>query len=96
MAGFLTPLGGVCYIDINMKTATQRINNIIGQLEGIKKVLATENKDCFQLITQLKAIKSASAALLDKIVKEELEVCLRQPNQKREKMLKIFEEVTKK
>lgn len=79
-----------------MKTTEQRINNIVGQLEGIKKLLVPKEKDCFKLIIQLKAIKSATAALMEKVVQEELNHCLRGQETKRVKMMKIFEEIIKK
>ena len=56
---------------INMKTKEQRFNNIIGQLEGAKKMLQDPKRDCFALIIQMKAIKSAMSSLMEKIIVEE-------------------------
>ena len=80
-----------------MKTSEQRINNIIGQLEGIKKMVATGPKDCIGLIVQLKAIKSAMASLMEKIIAEEFNYCLLdKKNNSQEKMEKIFKELINK
>lgn len=79
-----------------MKTNIQRANNIIGQLEGLKKLLESDDKDCFELINQLKAIKSATTSLLTKVVRSEFDSCLADPRAEKEKILKIFEEIAKK
>lgn len=81
-----------------MKTSEQRINNIIGQLEGVKKVLAgSKNKDCVALIVQLKAIKSAMASLMEKIIADEFSYCLLEDKAaSQKKMEKIFKELINK
>lgn len=79
-----------------MKTTEQRINNIIGQLEGVKRSLGIKNKDCFKLIIQLKAIKSATAALIDKVIQDEFSSCWPQTQINKEKIQKIFTEIIKK
>lgn len=82
---------------VRSKTTAQRINNVIGQLEGAKKMLADERRDCFSPLIQLKAARSALASLMEKIVAEELNHCLigrRKPN--KEKMGKIFKEIINK
>ena len=77
-----------------MKTTEQRINNIIGQLEGAKKMLAEEKRDCFSLIIQLKAVKSAMSSLMEKIIAEEFSHCLLDKRiTETEKIEKIFKEV---
>ena len=77
-----------------MKTAEQRINNIIGQLEGAKKMLAQKNGDCFSLIIQLKAVKSAMGSLMEKIIAEEFTYCLVDKKiQEKDKIAKIFKEL---
>lgn len=81
-----------------MKTTEQRINNIIGQLEGAKKMLNQE-KDCFSLIIQLKAIKSAMSSLMEAIIAEEFDHCLLDKKVKekdKEKITKFFKEIIKK
>lgn len=80
-----------------MKTNEQRINIIIGQLEGIKKMLSAEQNDCTDLIVQLKAIKAALSSLLEKIVSEEMGRCLvGQQKDHQEKVLKMLKELVKK
>lgn len=77
-----------------MKTSEQRINNIIGQLEGAKKMLSQKNRDCFSLIIQLKAIKSAMASLMEKVIAEEFSYCLVDKKvQEKDKIEKIFKEL---
>lgn len=78
-----------------MKTTEQRINNIIGQLEGSKKMLAGSGKDCFSVIVQLKAVRSAVSSLMNKIMTEEMADCLVGKNKKQEKIAKIFKEIIK-
>jgi len=80
-----------------MKTTEQRINNIVGQLNGIKKMLAVKNPDCFSIIIQLKAIKSAMGSLMEKIISEEFDSCLLDKRiASREKISQIFKEVISK
>ncbi len=80
-----------------MKTVEQRINNIIGQLQGSKKMLAADKWDCLSILTQLKASKSAISSLMDKIIKEEFDHCLAGPKKTaRFKIEQIFKEITKK
>ncbi len=80
-----------------MKTTEQRINNIIGQLEGAKKMLSDRERDCFSLIIQLKAIKSATASLMETIIATEFNHCLLDKKIKdKEKITKFFKEIIKK
>lgn len=60
-----------------MKTTEQRINNIIGQLEGVKKMLANTPEDCLSILTQMKAVKSAMSSLTEKMLSTELDRCLK-------------------
>ncbi len=80
-----------------MKTIEQLINNIIGQAEGIKKMLA-EEKECPLVINQMKAIKSAISSVMDKLIEESMQECLKEPEKKKNKetMSKLFKEMTKK
>ena len=41
-----------------MKTPTQRVNNIIGQLHGIQTMME-EGRDCFDVLTQIQATQAA-------------------------------------
>lgn len=70
----MTPPGGVLY-HISMKSISQRLNNIVGQIEGVKKMIDKDD-DCVQVLTQLKAIKSAVAGVMDSVVEEKFDTCL--------------------
>lgn len=80
-----------------MKTNEQRINIIIGQLEGVKKKLDSKKIDCFSLITQLKAIKSGTAALMESIMSAEFDRCLiNNSGKNKQDLQKFFKEIIKK
>jgi DNA-binding FrmR family transcriptional regulator len=80
-----------------MKTAEQRINNIIGQLGGAKKMLVDQRRDCFAVIIQLKASRAALDAVIEGVVATEFSHCLREKKTgQRQKMEKIFKEIIKK
>lgn len=77
-----------------MKNSEQRINNIIGQLNGIKKMLQNPRHDCLDLIIQLKAVKSAMSSLMQKMVSEEMDNCWREGQKdKQNKVDKILKEL---
>lgn len=79
-----------------MKTTEQRINNIIGQLNGVKKMLTDKERDCFAVIMQLKAGKSALDSLMGEIIGVEFDHCLRAGHKgKRAEIEKIFKEIIK-
>jgi len=59
-----------------MKSYEQLINNVIGQLNGIKKMMEKEDKDCFKTLTQMKAAKSAMGSVMNKFVKENFIECM--------------------
>ena len=59
-----------------MKNSKQLLNNIIGQLNGIAKMMENEEKDCKDVITQLKAVKSATGSLMNKYIEENALACL--------------------
>jgi len=50
-----------------MKSIQQRLNNISGQIEGVKKMMDSKC-ECEKVLTQLKAIKSAIGGVMDEIV----------------------------
>lgn len=54
-----------------MKT-NQRINILIGQLEGIKSMI-TEERDCFDVLVQMKAVKSSYNSLIRNYVEEQFD-----------------------
>ncbi|MCF7820199.1 MAG: metal-sensing transcriptional repressor [Candidatus Pacebacteria bacterium] len=78
------------------KTLDNRINNIIGQLRGIKKLLADKDFDCSKTLIQLKAVKSASASLLDLYLQQNLQTCLNSSAKKDKELLKkLVSEIAK-
>lgn len=80
-----------------MRSTEQRINIIIGQLEGVKKMLNQESSSCFDSVVQLKAVKSSISSLMDKVMEEEFNTCfLKECPSNKEKIKKIFSEVLKK
>ena len=79
-----------------MKTSAQRLNNVIGQLAGARKILGDKKRDCFSLLIQLKAARAGLDALMEKLVAEEFDHCLATKKVGREKMGKIFREIIKK
>lgn len=90
----MTPPRGVCYNKLYMKNSEQRINNIIGQLNGIKKMLQSSDHGCLDLIIQLKAVKSAMSSLMQKMVAEEMDNCWREGQKdKQNKVEKILKEL---
>lgn len=58
-----------------MKTKTQKLNNIIGQINGIKKMIDAE-KECISVLTQLKAVRSAVNSVMDEVVEDQFNKCL--------------------
>jgi DNA-binding FrmR family transcriptional regulator len=80
-----------------MKTKEQLINNISGQINGVKKMLEDE-KDCNLILNQMKAAKSAMSSLMDKFIEESMNMCLKNPRKEgsKETMRKLFKEMTKK
>ena len=78
-----------------MKTPTQLIQNVIGQLQGIQRMLDSD-KDCLEILTQLKAAKSALNSLSVKMLSSNLENCasLKSPKAKQQ-FQKILTELSK-
>lgn len=78
-----------------MKDNRQLVNNIIGQLEGVKKMIE-EDKECADIITQLKASKSAINTTMNRLIEDHSKNCLKDLNQKdREKISSLFSELIK-
>lgn len=59
-----------------MKNEEQLINNVIGQLEGIKRMIE-EEKDCGLVLVQLQASKSALNAFVNKYIENNALSCLK-------------------
>lgn len=78
-----------------MKDNKQLVNNIIGQLEGVKKMM-DEDKDCADIIIQLKASKSAINTIMNRLIEDHSKDCLKNLSQKdKEKISSLFNEIIK-
>ncbi len=77
-----------------MKSNEQLINNIIGQLEGVKKMMDCE-KDCTATITQLKAAKSALNTVIRRHIETHLKHCVDSCGEKDVNCHKIISELLK-
>ncbi len=76
-----------------MKNTEQLINNIIGQLEGIKRMVKAE-KDCVEVLTQLKASKSGINSVINRIIEESTLNCLSGNTKKdKERVKKLIKEI---
>lgn len=53
----------------------KRLNRLAGQVEGIKKMIG-ERRYCVDIMTQLKAIQSASKSIEANILKRHFEACV--------------------
>lgn len=95
----LTPPVGVCYIVNNHmnKTPKQLINNIIGQLNGIGRML-DEGKDCLEVLVQLKAARSAMDSLSSKLIAGDVLKCSAKMSSRKDakKIGLLLEELTRK
>ncbi len=78
------------------KTKEQLINNIIGQLEGIKRMMGDEKTDCFEVLTQLKAAKSAFNRVTVDFLQDSFTECsMRENEEDKDKFRKLLEELVK-
>jgi len=77
-----------------MKSINQRLNNISGQIQGIKKMVDSQT-DCVQVLTQLKAVKSAVSGVMDSIVENQFDKCTKSlKSQDKQLLIKIKKYVT--
>ena len=58
-----------------MKSNEQLINNILGQLEGIKKMMVAR-KSCKEVIVQLKAVRASMDAMTRKYLYSQMKKCV--------------------
>ena len=63
--------------EINKKDVLNRLATIGGHIEGIKKMVV-ENRTCEEVLVQLLAIESSINKLGKKILKDHLNVCVKQ------------------
>lgn len=78
-----------------MKSQEQLINNIIGQLNGIRSMIEAE-QDCQAVVIQMKAARSAFNSLIRKYLETNLSHCLKSARpQDKKRMEIIFRELIK-
>ena len=80
-----------------MKNYTQRINNIVGQLQGVDRMI-NDKKDCIDVLTQVKAVKSAVNSFMSKYIEEEFNNCMScqtKADDSNKRLKKIFSEIVK-
>jgi len=89
----LTPCGVCAIMKISrdkcaiMKNTEQLINNVIGQLEGVKKMMA-DNRDCLTVLIQLKAAKAALSSATAKLLSDNLLSCSTESKGKQSEQIK--------
>lgn len=77
------------------KSKKQLINNIIGQLNGINKMIE-DGKDCFEVMIQIKAVKSAFDSFTLSFTEENfIECSVGMKKNDKEKMKKLLKELIK-
>jgi len=80
-----------------MKTPRQLINNIIGQLNGVNRMI-DEGRDCLTILIQLRAAKSALEVLSSKLIASDVLHCSAKLKNRGEalKIRRLLEELSKK
>ena len=83
----------LCTLNIfPMKTQKQLLQNVIGQLQGVVKMIENE-KDCFQTLTQMKAAKSALNSVMNKFLQENFMKCIDSGEDQKKICGKFFKEI---
>ncbi|MFZ2188730.1 MAG: metal-sensing transcriptional repressor [Candidatus Moraniibacteriota bacterium] len=78
------------------KSNEQLINNVIGQLEGIKKMLSGKN-ECFSVLIQMKAAKASFERVMIQYTEQNLMDCAAKMKvSDKEKLGKLLKEIIKK
>ncbi|MFC1721537.1 metal-sensitive transcriptional regulator [Patescibacteria group bacterium] len=77
-----------------MKTDKQLINNVIGQLNGVGKMME-EQKDCLEILVQLKAAKAALNNVVANFLECNLDRCLKSEEKNEVEYKKLVSELTK-
>lgn len=70
------------------KNEIQRINNLVGQLNGIKTMIDND-KDCSSILIQLSAVKSAIDSLSNHIIENNFTKCI-DDNKKSDELKKMI------
>lgn len=80
-----------------MKTSKQLLNNVIGQLEGIGKMIDSE-KDCFDVIIQMKAARSSMDLAMQRFIEDNFTRCSSacKSTKEKERMEKLIKTLIKK
>lgn len=80
-----------------MKNSKQLINNAIGQLEGVVRMMDS-GKDCFDVIIQMKAARSAVDSAMQKFIQENITSCADfcENGKKKQRMEKLLAALIKK
>jgi DNA-binding FrmR family transcriptional regulator len=82
-------------MSINQKSHDQLVNNIIGQLNGVKRMLDGK-ADCLDVLVQLKAARSALDALNAKILAGNVMSCAQPKTAKdRVRLEQLIKQLTK-
>lgn len=81
-----------CPTDLDFVKEFGRLNRVAGQLEGIKKMIS-ENRDCPEILSQLRAVRSAVRAVEANILKTYLQYCVFQSFKSDEDREKNIEEI---
>ncbi len=81
-----TPRGYGVNCSNYMKSPQDRLSIIIGQLNGIKKMM-DKNEDCIKLITQLRASRSGIESVIDTIIADKFDTCMKDLKSSDKKLL---------
>lgn len=78
----------------NIKDLHKRINIVIGQLEGIKKMIDKPEPDCIQVFNQIKAAKNGISRVGKKVIENGITKCITKKNNEQElqQLLKVITE----
>ncbi|MDZ7612144.1 MAG: metal-sensitive transcriptional regulator [Candidatus Moranbacteria bacterium] len=79
-----------------MKSDEQRINNLIGQLNGIKKMI-DQKENCDKVLVQLQASKSAINSFINKYIENNAIDCIEGSCSKKDKeqLKNLIKQLTK-
>lgn len=76
-----------------MKTTKQLINNLVGQLNGINRMIEKE-EDCFKVLIQMKAVKAGVGKVMNSFSEEQFLTCLKNAKQNdKDKIQKLLKEI---
>lgn len=77
-----------------MKTNEQLLNNIIGQLHGVNKMLE-QKQDCFAVLNQMKAARATFNKLINNYLSAEILRCLKTCSQDNNHCKEVLSELVK-